>query len=146
MTLIADGFLNLRTPKNLVKFLKNLISDGTSRSKIVNRPKYYSKLNDSTFTIYIDTCEDKSVRKILSEWKSWDCFLTHRLPMTSILFITEAIYCNISRCLYLRKKKYSLNLFLHFINLDSILNIFKERMTLIADVFLNLRTPKSVVR
>ena len=35
--------------------------------------------------------------------------------------------------------------FLHFGNLDSILNIFKEKMTLKANVFLNLRTPKNVV-
>ena len=34
--------------------------------------------------------------------------------------------------------------FLHFRNLDSIFNILN--MTLIADVFLNLRTPKNVVR
>ena len=33
--------------------------------------------------------------------------------------------------------------FFHFRNLDSILNIFQKRMTLIADVFLNLRTPKT---
>ena len=36
--------------------------------------------------------------------------------------------------------------FLEFRNLNSILNIFKKKMTLIADVFLNLRTPKNVVR
>ena len=36
--------------------------------------------------------------------------------------------------------------FFHLINLDTILNIFKKRMTLIAAVFLNLRTRKDVVR
>ena len=36
--------------------------------------------------------------------------------------------------------------FLHFLNLDSILKLFKQEMTLIADVFLKLRTPKNVVR
>ena len=30
--------------------------------------------------------------------------------------------------------------FLHFLNLDSILNIFKKKMTVTADVFFNLRT------
>ena len=34
----------------------------------------------------------------------------------------------------------------HFRNLDSILNIFKKKMPLIADAFLNLRTPKNVGR
>ena len=33
-----------------------------------------------------------------------------------------------------------------FLSLDSILNIFKKKMTLKADVFLNLRIPKNVVR
>ena len=36
--------------------------------------------------------------------------------------------------------------FLHFLNLDSILNILKQEMSLRADVFLNLRTPKKVLR
>ena len=35
--------------------------------------------------------------------------------------------------------------FLHFLSLDSILKIFEENMTLIANVFLNLHTPKDVV-
>ena len=35
--------------------------------------------------------------------------------------------------------------FLIFLNLDSILNIFKKKMTLIADVFLSLRTLKEAV-
>ena len=65
--------------------------------------------------------------------------------MTSILFLTETIYCNCLRSNYLRNKKYFLNFFARFRNLDSILNIFGEKMTLIAVVFLNLRTPKNVV-
>ena len=36
--------------------------------------------------------------------------------------------------------------FSHFVNLHSILNIFKQQRTLLADVFLNLRTPEDVVR
>ena len=34
----------------------------------------------------------------------------------------------------------------HFVNLDSILKIFKKTMILIADVYLTLRTPKHVVQ
>ena len=55
--------------------------------------------------------------------------------MTSILFLIETSYCNIFRCNYLRNKKLFLNSFLHFRNIDSILNIFKKKMTCIADVF-----------
>ena len=73
--------------------------------------------------------------------------------MTSILFWTEAIYCNIFRCLYLRNEKYFLNFILDFVNLDTIFNIFKKTHELDvmwtwheADVFLNWRTSLNVVR
>ena len=44
------------------------------------------------------------------------------------------------------KQKMFSNFFLPFFNLDLILNIFKKKMTLFSDIFLNLRTPKNVVR
>ena len=65
--------------------------------------------------------------------------------MTSIVFLIETIYSNIFTWNYLRNKKL-LRIFLYFGHSDSILNIFKKKMTLIAHVFLNLRTPKNVVR
>ena len=66
--------------------------------------------------------------------------------MASIPFLIETIYSNIFRSNYLRNEKYFLNIFLHFQKLDSILNIFSKKMTLIPDVFLNLRARKNVVR
>ena len=53
---------------------------------------------------------------------------------------------NIFRYNYIRNEKYFLDFFLHFLSLDSTLNSSKKKMTLIADVFLHLRTPKKVVR
>ena len=44
------------------------------------------------------------------------------------------------------KRKYFMNFFLNFPNLDSVLNIFKTNMMLLADVYLKLRTPEKVVR
>ena len=44
-----------------------------------------------------------------------------------------------------QKRKIFSNSFLHFLNLHLIFNIFEKNMTLIANVFLNLRTPKYVV-
>ena len=55
--------------------------------------------------------------------------------MKSILFLIETNYGNIFRCKYLRNKKVSSIFFLRFRNLDSALNIFKKKMTLIADIF-----------
>ena len=66
--------------------------------------------------------------------------------MTSILFLTEAIYCNIFRCIYLRNEKYFVDFFLHFLNLECILKIFRKKVSLIADVFLNLENRKEVFR
>ena len=66
--------------------------------------------------------------------------------MTSILFLREAVYCNIFRCKYLRNEKDFRIFWGPFLNLQWILKIFKENITLIADVFLNLRNPKNVVR
>ena len=45
-----------------------------------------------------------------------------------------------------QKQKLFLKFFLHFPNVHEILNIFKKKMTFIADLFPKLRTPKDVVR
>ena len=129
MTLLAHAFLNLQTPKNVVRLMsKTPLSENLSTSTKVNRPKHCSKLNDSTFTIFTDPWKGNPGLKILSEWyaKSYNCLLTHWLLMTSILFLTEAIYCNLFRCFYLTKEKYFLNFFLQFLNLDSIFTFSKK--------------------
>ena len=41
---------------------------------------------------------------------------------------------------YIKNKKYSLSFFFHLRNLHEVLNVFKKKKTLIANVFLNLRT------
>ena len=115
---------------------KTPVSEHPSTSNMVNGPKHCSKLKDSTFTIFIDPCARNSGWKKLSKWyaKSQNCLLTHWLLITSILFLIETIYSNIFKCNYLRNEKYLLNLFLDFANLDSILKIYKKKVTLIADV------------
>ena len=131
----------------LDKCLKSPLSEDPLTSNMVNGPKHCWNLNESTFTIFIDHCQGNSVGTSPSEWsaKYYDCFLTCWLPMTSIVFLIETIYSNIFTWNYLRNKKL-LRIFLYFGHSDSILNIFKKKMTLIAHVFLNLRTPKNVVR
>ena len=132
----------------LDKCLNSHVSEDPSTSNMANGPKHLWNLNDSTFTTFIGHCESKSVRKSLSWWyvKYSDCLLTHWLPVTSILFLIETSYCKIIWCNYLRKRKLFLNFFLHFRNFDSVLNILKRKMTLIADLFLNLWSQKKVVR
>ena len=47
---------------------KSPVSEDPSTSNMVNKPKRYAKLSDSTFTIFIDLCESNSGLKSLSEW------------------------------------------------------------------------------
>ena len=52
----------------LDKCLKSNLWDDSSTSKMVNVPKHCSKLNDSTFTIFIDPSEGNSAwKKLVSE-------------------------------------------------------------------------------
>ena len=113
----------------LDKSLRSPVSEDPS-SNMVNGPKYCWKLNRSTFTIFIDPCEDNYGRKSLPEWyaKPSHFLLTHWLPLISILFLTKTIYRNIFRCNYLRNKKYFLNFCLHFLNWDSISKFSKKKL------------------
>ena len=46
--------------------LKSPVSEDPSTNNTVNGPKHIWNLNDSTFIIYIDKCEENSVGKSLS--------------------------------------------------------------------------------
>ena len=68
--------------------------------------------------------------------------------MTSILLLTEAIYCNIFGCNYLRNEKYFLSFysFFPFSKIRFNFEDFQKKMSLAVDVFLDLRSPKNVIR
>ena len=66
--------------------------------------------------------------------------------MTILLFLTEVIIATFSDPIISKTKNFLNFFFVHFPILFSILNIFKKMMILIAEVFLNLRTPKYVIR
>ena len=94
MTLIAFVFLNLRTPKTrLHKCLKSPASEDPLENNMVNVPKHCSNLHHSTFIRFFNHYQVNWVGKSLCFWhaKSWDCLLTHWLPMKSILFFIGTI-------------------------------------------------------
>ena len=95
---------------------KSPVWEDPSTSNKVNGSKHCWNLNDNTFTTFIYHCDENSIGKRLSQAypKSWDIFLTHWLPMTSILFLIDTIYCKIFRCNYLRNKTLFLDVFLNF--------------------------------
>ena len=58
MTVIADVFTKLETPKNLVRYIfKGLVSADPWTGNIVNWPKNCCNLNDSIVTIFTDHSE-----------------------------------------------------------------------------------------
>ena len=79
----------------------------------------------------------------ISTWLKFDiigCLLTHGLPITSILFRIVRICRSLFKSSYLKNKKHFLGFLFHLWNLHQILNIFKKKKILIANVFPNLAT------
>ena len=94
MTLIDFLFPKLRPPKTYWdKCLKSLVSEDSLTINMVNVPKHCSNLHHSTFIRFFNHYQVNWVGKSLCFWhaKSWDCLLTHWLPMKSILFLIETI-------------------------------------------------------
>ena len=131
----------------LDKCLKNPLSEVPSTSNMVNEPKHSWNLKDSTFTMFIYVFEGNWGWKSL--WVICKILGLFVNPLTSndkySLLNTGNLLQQFQMQLFQKQKQHP-NLFLHFLNFVSIFNILKKTMTLIADIFLNLRAPKNVVR
>ena len=66
--------------------------------------------------------------------------------MTSIICLTQTIFAKEFRCNYLKNKKLFQKFFLHFQELNLILNRSQKKMTLIGDAFPEIAAPKNMVR
>ena len=73
--------------------ISDITDSENSRSNMVNVPKHCWNLHHSILIKFTNQCQRNWVRKSLSYWhaESWDCLLTHWLPMTSVLFLIETI-------------------------------------------------------
>ena len=71
--------------------------------------------------------------------------LTHGLPITSILFRIVRICRSLFKSSYLKNKKDFLGFLFHWWNLHQILNIFKKKKIVIANVFPKLATVQDLV-
>ena len=79
----------------------------------------------------------------LSPWLKFEIIgflITHGLPITSILFRIVRICRSLFKSSYLKNEKHFLGLLFHLCNLHQILNIFKKKKILIANVFPKLVT------
>ena len=65
--------------------------------------------------------------------------------MTSILFGIVRISSSLFKCNYLKNEKLFPNFLLHLWNLHQTLNVFEEKMVVIANVFSRLKTVKDLV-
>ena len=74
-----------------------------------------------------------------------ECLLTHGLPITRILFRIVRLSSFLFKCNYLKKEKHFVSFFCHLRNLYQILNFFKKKKIVIANVFPKLRTVKDLV-
>ena len=66
--------------------------------------------------------------------------------MTSILFIIVRIFQSLFNWYYLKNEKLFRSFFFHFWNLQQILNIFKNKKVVIANVFSKLQNVKDLIR
>ena len=95
MTLTAFVFTKLQTPKTYSdKCLKSRGSEDPLTSNMVNVQKHSWNLRHTAFIIFLDNFQGNNwVGKTLSSWyaKSFDCLLTHSMPLISILFLIMTI-------------------------------------------------------
>ena len=84
----------------------------------------------------------------ISAWLKFEIigfFLTHGLPITSILFRIVRICRSLFKSSYLKNKKHFLPFFFHLWNLHQISNIFKKKKIVIGNVFPKLATVQVLV-
>ena len=149
MTLIADLFPKLRTPKNKLKSMSK-----KSRFK-GSFPKQHGKRAQ---TLLKFPCQHLyHIYRSFSMQLSWKksllviCKILRLFPNTLSADIKYSLFKrdNLTQPIQMqviRKQNFFLNFLLHFSNLAEISNTFLKNMTLIADVFPELRTQKNLVR
>ena len=109
-------------------------------------PKHIPNLHDIVFILSFLSSKTNWVQKHLSQSdpKCKDCFLTRWRLITCILLIVERNSSNQFKRNYPKNQRQYLIFLLHFWNLHEILHILKKRITLMAEIFSILLTPKNV--
>ena len=126
---------------------KKLRFGGPFHKQHHKRAQALRNLHHSTFIILIDHCQVNWVGKNLPYWraKSWDCLLTHWLPMKRILFLLETIERYQFRCNYLRNQILFLNFF-EFLKSRSNFKYFETKYGTHRFFICKITDPENVVR
>ena len=128
--------------------LNSPVSEHNSTVNMLKGPKHLWNLSERTFIMFFHHSERNWFGKVLTYWslKTYGCFLTRGLPITSILFRMVMICSSLFKCNYLKNQKHFLSSLFHLWNLHQFLNIFKKKMIVIANVFPKLQTVKDLAR
>ena len=127
--------------------LKNLVWGNPLRGNMVNGPKHWVNITNSTFTIFFDHCERMSWKKsILGTWKVLRLFVNSLLADNKYSLLSRDNSMRIIQIHLSQKQKNFSQFFCAFCKSSLNFEHFQKNVTLIAHVFLNLQTPKDVVR
>ena len=142
-------FRNYRLSKAWVDHsLKSVVSEYPSTVNMLKGPEDLWNLHENTFIIFFNHSEGKWFGKYLPYWslKSKGCLLAHWLPMKSMLVQSVRICSSRFKWYDLKHETSFLKFSLICWNIHQILNIFKKKKIVIADVFPKLQTVKDLVR
>ena len=134
MTLIVDVFSKLRTPKHVVKWMsKNSRFRGPFDKQHCKGTKLCRNMNHTTFTIFIDHCEDNWVGKncLILFLNTLTADNRHSLPNRDNS--RQSIQMQL-----LQKQKIFSQFVAAFLKATLNLEHFQKKMTLIAHVFWKL--------
>ena len=126
--------------------LKSTVSERLSTVNMLKGTKHLWNLHESTFSISFHHSEAKWFGKYRPYWSlKWGgCLLTRGLRITSILFRIVRSSRSVFKSKYLKNQKHFLRFLFHLWNLYQILNIFKKKKIVIANVFPKLQTVKDL--
>ena len=145
---IADVFAKLTTVQDLVPPLTIQRSLKTSfDSQHVKRFQTLAKSSWEQFYNIFSSLWGEIIWKI-SPWLKFEItvfFLTHGLPITSILYRILRICRSLFKSSYLKNKKRFLSFLFHLWKLHQISNIFKKKKIVIGNVFPKLATVQGLV-
>ena len=141
-------FRNYRLSKAWVDHsLKSVVSEYPSTVNMLKGPEDLWNLHENTFIIFFNHSEGKWFGKYLPYWslKSKGCLLAHWLPMKSMLVQSVRICSSRFKWYDLKHETSFLKFSLICWNIHQILNIFKKKKIVIADVFPKLQTAKHLL-
>ena len=128
--------------------LKKAVSEHGLTFNMWKRSKYLRNLHESNFILFFHHSEGNWFGKCLlyCQIKSQGFLFTYWLAKANILFRVLRICNSEMKCNSLKKETLFQDSLLHFWNLHHILNILKEKMIVIANVFPKLQNVKIFVR